>query len=226
MPAPPRTVSVPNLHLPLCVWKPLKAHAICFIAGGNVFSDVLKSTEALKKYWSKTVQYFSHLGRFFLSLKSTVQKENVVHWRTLQIFPSAIHDMSGHTGHLFASSASCYQAERISCKSNWELEARICGLATTEICRYTLVPQALRFSLMSLSHALDLGQLSVTHTKNFLTHVRPVTSSTCVRPEPARIALLVTALASQMRVQEPAAPQIEMRNDRNQRSFYQSVFCS
>ena len=46
-PAPVRTVSVPNLHLSLCVWKPLKAHATCFIAIAVIYSVVhFKAKEA------------------------------------------------------------------------------------------------------------------------------------------------------------------------------------
>ena len=34
----PFTVSVPKMHLSLCVWKPLKTQGTCFIANGNLFS--------------------------------------------------------------------------------------------------------------------------------------------------------------------------------------------
>jgi len=38
------------------------------------------------------------------------------------------------TKHSFISSAGCHYAERISCKSHWDLEIPICGLATTGGC--------------------------------------------------------------------------------------------
>jgi len=40
-PKPPRTVSIPNLYLSLCVWKPLKTHGLCFfIAKVAIYSLV------------------------------------------------------------------------------------------------------------------------------------------------------------------------------------------
>ena len=40
---PYHTISVPNLHLSLCVWKPLKTRWMCFIAGGNLFGGSFQS---------------------------------------------------------------------------------------------------------------------------------------------------------------------------------------
>jgi len=47
--APTRTISDPNLHLSLCVWKSLKAHATCFIADRNLFSGSFQSQQKLLK---------------------------------------------------------------------------------------------------------------------------------------------------------------------------------
>jgi len=51
-PHPPRTVSVPKLHHSLCVWKPLKTHAVCFITGGNLFSGLFLCQ---RKAWKNTI---------------------------------------------------------------------------------------------------------------------------------------------------------------------------
>jgi len=48
-PAPLRTVSAPNPHQPLCVWKTLKIHAACFIASANLFSGSFQSQQKLLK---------------------------------------------------------------------------------------------------------------------------------------------------------------------------------
>ena len=42
----PRT-PIPNLHLSLRLWKPLKCHARCFIASGNLFSGLFKNQQKL-----------------------------------------------------------------------------------------------------------------------------------------------------------------------------------
>jgi len=48
--------------------------------------------------------------------QNTVEKQYVVHWRTLVNYSSAAHDRIVDTKHSFISSAGCYHAERISCK--------------------------------------------------------------------------------------------------------------
>ena len=57
-----------------------------------------------------------NLERSILSFESTVEKEYVVHWRTLYICSSAIHDISSHTKYSFTSSAGCHHAQSISCQ--------------------------------------------------------------------------------------------------------------
>ena len=50
---PTRTVSFPNLHQSLCIWKLLKTHAKCFITGSNLFSG---SFQIKKKPLKNTVE--------------------------------------------------------------------------------------------------------------------------------------------------------------------------
>jgi len=76
----------PSLHLSLSVWKLLKTHSMFFIDGDNWFIGSLQRERKLlkKKHCKlKMLNLSDNLERFFLSFKSTIQEEYVVHWRTL-----------------------------------------------------------------------------------------------------------------------------------------------
>ena len=155
MPILHHTIFIPNLHLSLCVWKPLKCYAMCFIANGNLLSGSFQSQQKPLKTLKKNVNPF---GQPSLSFKGTVEKEYVVHWQTLKICSPAIHDMSRHTKYLFTSSASCRHTECISCNTikNWKLQ-HVVFPPLNNVCTplYHKLSVVLNFFLMSLSHALE-----------------------------------------------------------------------
>jgi len=158
----PRTFSVPNWNLSLCVWEPLKPHAVCFIACGKLFRFKGNRNTAVKS--KKCAKPLSQPS--LLLSQITVRK-------TLQFCSSAICDippamLNTHSlAELVAITQDVFLARTLRSPNR--------GFATTGECLYTLVPQA-PCNIELLAHHFHMRW--VTRTKNFL-------------PRSARIALRV-----------------------------------
>ena len=175
---PPCTVSVPNLHLSLCTWKPQRSLATCF----NLFNGSFQNKQVLKTLQSKTVKPLSQLCAQLSWLWQHYWKKYVIHWRTLSICSSALHGMPIHTEHSFASNATCHHAERISCKvtETGKLQSVVSPtLENVATPSYHKLYVKLNVLLTPLSHALN--QHSVTRTKNFFSYPAPAPHSLLYR---------------------------------------------